>query len=173
MLLALVRAQHPEVHAALLAALTDGARLQTMQPIEWLPIAVDVELVERLDQALPPGVLDELLRARQRDELGSALFRSFVSTVGNLLGFTPATLVRQLDKGWHQIFRDCGAIEVGRIEARTATARVVGLPPACLASRPWLAAIPLGMESVLALTKARGKVTGTLEHEAVELTFAW
>jgi hypothetical protein len=177
MLLALVQAQRPELHAALLAALalTHGERLQGLQPVEWLPIALDIELIERLAQALPAADLDDLVRARQREELGSTLFRSFVSTVGNLIGFTPATLMRQLDKGWRHIFRECGGVEIEKVEASWAMARVIGLPRECLASRPWLAAIPVGMESVFELIGRRGKVraTGTLSGDTVELRFAW
>lgn len=176
MLLELLQAQQPQLHSELLASLRSAKRIAEAMPIEWLPIEVDVELIDALAKRLSPAALDNLVRERQRVEMGSALFKTFVSTILRLLGGgSPATLVRHFPKGWSQVFSECGRVEVEEVEGdRRARLRIVDLPPVCIASRAWIDAIPVGVQTLYELIRTTsGKVTLTRDGNAVILDFSW
>jgi hypothetical protein len=173
MMLAVVAEKHPAAHAALLQSLKSAARIADALPVEWLPIEIDIEVMEALSQALTPAQIEELVVERQRREMGSALFKTFVVTTGKLLGFTPATMVRQLPKGWRQVMQDCGEIEISAIEARAATAWIRGLPPACLASAAWIGALRPGLGMLFELVSSRGEVDVSIHGGDVRVHFTW
>jgi hypothetical protein len=175
MLLALVRERHADRHAPLTASLRHHATIEARLPVEWIPIEADVELIEALGRLLAPAPVAALVEERQRREMGSALFKSFVATLGTLFGLTPATMARQIPKGWGQVFQDCGCVQVRALAERGAELAVVGLPAVCLDSAAWLDAIPVGMTMLYELVGARGTVTRAPvgADGAVTLRFAW
>jgi hypothetical protein len=176
MLLELVQAQHPQLHAELLTSLRSAKQIATAMPVEWLPIEVDIELIDALANKLSPAALDNLVRDRQRLEMGSALFKTFVSTILRLFaGGSPATLVRHFPKGWSQVFSECGRVEVETAdEARHARMRIADLPAVCMASRAWIDAIPVGVQMLYELIKiTTGRVTLTRDGSSVLLDLSW
>ena len=175
MLLELLQAQQPALHGELLTSLRSAKRIVDAMPVEWLPIEVDVELIDALAKKLSPAVFENLVRERQRLEMGSALFKTFVSTILRLLGGSPAVLVRHFPKGWSQVFSECGRVEVVEVPGdRQACLRVVDLPPVCIASRAWIDAIPVGVQTLYELIGlTTGKVTLAREGNGVILDFTW
>ena len=176
MLLELLQAQNPDLHAELMTSLRSAKRIATALPVEWLPIEVDVELIDALANKLSPAALDNLVRDRQRQEMGSALFKTFVSTILRLFaGGSPATLVRHFPKGWSQVFSDCGRVEVEEVdEANHARLRIADLPAVCIASRAWIDAIPVGVQMLYELiNSSTGRVTLTRDGSSVLLDFTW
>ena len=176
MLLELLQAQQPTLHAELMTSLRSAKRIATAMPVEWLPIEADVELIDALANKLSPAALDSLVRDRQRLEMGSALFKTFVSTILRLLGGgSPATLVRHFPKGWSQVFSECGRVEIEEAEGvGHARLRIADLPAVCIASRAWIDAIPVGVQMLYELIKSTtGKVTLTRDGSSVLLDFTW
>jgi hypothetical protein len=176
MLLELVLAQQPALHAELMTSLRSAKQIADAMPIEWLPIEVDVELIEALAKKMSPAALDGLVRDRQRLEMGSALFKTFVSTILRLLGGgSPAILVRHFPKGWSQVFSDCGRVEVVEVhDERHARLRIADLPPVCVASRAWIEAIPVGVQMLYELIRVTtGKVALSRDGSSVLLDFTW
>jgi hypothetical protein len=176
MLLELVQSQHPALHAELLKSLSSAKRIVSAMPVEWLPIEIDVELIDALAHKLSPAALDNLVRDRQRVEMGSALFKTFVSTILRLLGGgSPATLVRHFPKGWSQVFSDCGRVEIEDVdEPHHARLRIANLPAVCIASRAWIDAIPVGVQMLYELIQiSTGQVTLTRDGSSVLLDFTW
>ena len=172
-LLAILGEQHPAAHDKVMASLDCGDRLAHALPVEWLPIAVDIEVIDAVARALSPGEFDALIAERQRREMGSVLFKTFVSTITALFGLSPATFIRHLNRGWSQILLECGTIEVVRIEPRAGVALLRALPAECLASRAWIGSLVPGMRMLYELVHVAGDVTTERRGDDIELRFAW
>jgi hypothetical protein len=134
---------------------------------------VDIEVVEVVSRQLSPSTLDALISERQRQEMGSALFNSFVVATTKPFGLSPATFIRHLHLGWRQILQDCGVIEVANFEQRSALVVLRQLPAVCLASSAWIGALPAGMRVLYELINSRGTVTVASPGNHVELRFDW
>jgi hypothetical protein len=174
-LLALLREHYAERHAAVAERLRHREDIEQRLPVEWIPIEADVELLDLLAEQLAAGAVESLLRERQRQEMGSALFKSFVATIGKLLGMTPTSMVRQIPKGWGQVFQDCGSVQLLSVAERGAELVVTGLPAVCLASSAWLDALPVGLATLYELVDARGQVRRQPPNADgdVALSFDW
>ncbi|HEY2745712.1 MAG TPA: hypothetical protein VGL86_13850 [Polyangia bacterium] len=173
MLLALLAERHPSAHQKAMTTLACADKLGHALPVEWLPIAIDVEVVDVVARQLSPSVMEALVSERQRQEMGSALFKTFVSTAQKLFGLSPATFIRHLNRGWQQIFSECGTIEVVRVEKHAGVVMLRALPEICLQSSAWIGALPAGMRVLYELVNTTGAVTVTRRGADVELAFAW
>lgn len=174
MMLELVKERHASLHEDLLANLPSAQRIAGAFPVEWLPVAIDVELMEALARKLAPAVLDELVRERQRKEMGSALFKTFIATIGRLLGLTPAQMLRHFPKGYGQVFQECGEPAIELMEDRRGVIRIRKMPLVCLDSRAWINSMPVGVSMLFELTAIKtGKVTGVREGRDLVLTLTW
>jgi hypothetical protein len=173
MLLSLLSELHPTAHAGTMEALRCAEPLTHAHPVEWLPVEMDVEVIEEVSRRLSPAMVEQLVAERQRREMGSALFKTFVSTVQKLFGLSPSTIMRQLGRGWRQVFSDCGEIDVVRVEERAGLLMLRKLPEICLASGPWIGALPAGLRVLFELVNSRGDVSVARNGADVELHFTW
>jgi hypothetical protein len=173
MLLALLAERHPAAHAKVMPALTCADRMKTALPVEWIPVEMDIEVIEVVAKQLTPSQMEALISDRQRQEMGSALFKTFVSTAQKLFGLTPPTMLRQLNRGWQQVFSECGKLDVVSVEGQSGVVVLRDLPEVCLASREWIGALPAGMRVLYELINAKGDVTARRRGDEVELRFRW
>ena len=173
MLLSLLAERHPAAHAKVMTGLQHGKSLADTLPVEWVPVEVDIEVIETVARQLTPSKMEELVSERQRQEMGSALFKTFVSTAQKLFGLSPTTIIRHLGRGWRQIFSDCGEIEIVNLEKRSAVVMIRSLPEACLASSEWIGALPAGMRVLYEFVNSRGDVSVVQRDRDVELRFTW
>jgi len=177
-LLRLARAAAPTAYAAIEEALplaTLGA-VEAAIPSAWVPIELDVEVMEAVARRLGAITAASLVEARQREEMGSALFHGFVQSVLRVSGASPAVLMKQLPAGWKQLFRDCGWIEI--IEVASAEGRVMfrDLPRACIASDAWMAALPVGLGMLYEIIGMKGSVecrTRNVTERSAMVRFRW
>jgi hypothetical protein len=172
-LLSLLAERHPSAHAKVMQALRCAKPLADAHPVEWLPVEMDVEVIEEVARQLSPSMVDALVSERQRQELGSALFKTFISTVQKLFGLSPKTIMRHLGRGWRQVFSDCGEIDVVRVESRSALVMLRALPETCLQSGPWIGVLPAGLRVLYELVNSQGDVTVARRGADVELHFGW
>lgn len=173
MLLAVLAEREPAAHGKVMAALGCAELLSQALPVQWLPVEVDIEVIEVVTRALPVAAFESLISERQRREFGSALFKSFITTTTKLFGLSPATFVRHLGRGWSQMLQECGVIKVVSIEKQSALVTLSELPPVCLASAAWIGALPAGLRVLYELVHTRGEVTVTTRDDVVELRFNW
>lgn len=173
MLLALLADRHPAAHAKVMQTLECAQKLSQALPVEWLPVEMDIEVMELVSRQLSPSMTDALVSERQRREMGSALFKTFVSTAQKLFGLTPATFIRHLDRGWRQVLSHCGKISVVSLERGAAVVTLQELPEMCLASSAWIGALPPGMRVLFELVNMRGEVALVRRASDVELRFSW
>jgi len=177
-LLKLTRGVAPAVYPSIAAALSERTRdvLDTAIPMAWIPKAIDVEVMEAVALKLGPATTAQLVEARQREEMGSALFDGFVKMALRIFGATPFVMVKRIPSGWPQLFRGAGTAEVVSTVGREATVRFRGLPPVCLESAAWMAALPVGLRMLYELVNVKGTVDCKIEDAAsgtVLLTFRW
>lgn len=173
MLLTLLVERHPAAHAKVIGSLRHGAAIANALPVEWLPVEVDVEVCDTVARQLAPSQMDALISERQRREMGSALFKTFVVTTTKLFGLSPATFIRNLNRGWRQVLQDCGEIEIVKLEKNSAQVMLRALPEVCLDSSAWVGALPAGMRVLFELVNTDGDVAVTLRRPDVELRFTW
>jgi len=173
MLLTLLAERHPTAHAKIMQALRCARPLSEALPVEWLPVEMDIEVIEEVARQLAPSMVDALVSDRQRQEMGSALFKTFVSTAQKLFGLSPSTIMRHLGRGWRQVFSGCGEIDVVRVESRSALVMLRALPESCLASAPWIGVLPAGLRVLFELVNSTGDVTVARRGADVELRFGW
>jgi len=173
MLLALLAERHPTAHSKTMQALQCVDKLTHALPVEWLPVEMDIEVIDVVARQLTPSMLEGLVAERQRQEMGSALFRTFVSTAQKLFGLTPKTMIRHLGRGWRQVFSDCGEIEVMSLEPQQAMVMLRALPEVCLASGTWIGVLPAGLRVLYELINTPGDVAVTRRGADVEIAFRW
>jgi hypothetical protein len=161
MLLELLRERTPATHAAVWASLTPTARatLETAAPVSFIDVGIDREVIEAADRAAGRATLLALVEERQRQEMGSALFKSFVVMMSRLMGVSPATMVRNVPRGWPQLFRACGEFAVATLEADRAVLDYVDIPPVVLECPAWMACLPVGLRTLYELVGVEGAVT--------------
>jgi hypothetical protein len=173
MLLALLADRHPAAHAKVAGSLRHGAEIAGAVPVQWLPVEIDVEVCDTISRQLSPSQMDSLIADRQRQEMGSALFKTFVVTATKLFGLSPPTIIRHLNRGWHQLLQDCGEMEIVTVEKNHATVLLRELPEVCLGSSAWIGALPAGMKVLFELVNTVGDVAVTMRRPDVELRFTW
>jgi hypothetical protein len=178
-----VRARHPQMllrlaeERAPAATLPEATRaaLAAADPMAWLPVEVDVDVVEAMDAALGPGA-QAVLEARQREEMKSSIFDGFVKTALRAFAPSPANMVTRLPSGWGRIFRNAGWVAVVSTGRHVAVARVHRLPAPCIRSAPWMAALPVSLATLYELIAATGTVDCQIEDPGegtALLTFRW
>jgi hypothetical protein len=173
MLLGLLAERHPNVHVKVVPSLKCEKALLNALPVSWIPVEMDIEVIESVGRQLSPATMDALVSERQRREMGSALYKTFVSTTLKVFGASPTTVIKQLGRGWRQMFSECGEIEVVRHDKQTALVRIRALPETCLASSAWIGALPAGLRVLYELVSAKGDVAVEQRDGQVELHFSW
>jgi hypothetical protein len=173
MLLALLAERHPNVHAKVVPALVCGEKLTNALPVQWLPVEMDIELIEVVGRQLSPATMDALVSERQRREMGSALYKTFVSTTLKLFGASPTTVIKHLGRGWRQMFSECGVVDVVKHDKQSALVRISALPEACLQSSAWIGALPAGLRVLYELVNAKGDVAVDRRDAHVDIHFTW
>lgn len=181
-----VRARHPQALlrlaeegapssvAAALGAATRAA-LGAADPMAWLPVEIDVEVVEAV-AALGPAASLAILEARQRAEMKSALFDGFVEKALRAFSPSPVNMVKRIPDGWGRLFRDAGWITVVSTGRNVAVTRFHRLPAVCVHSAPWMASLPVSLRTLYDLVDATGTVDCRIEDAAegtALLTFRW
>jgi hypothetical protein len=163
----------PEIEASLGA---DTRRaLDAAISAAWVPVELDVAVMEAVTSRLGWDAARKLVEARQREEMGSALFSTFVTSILRLAGTSPGQLVKQVPTGWKQLFRDCGTFEILELGAREARLSITGLPACCTTSAPWMGGIPAGLALLYGMIKREGRVEyeGSFSARKAMLRFSW
>jgi hypothetical protein len=150
--------------------------IQAAHALVWLPMTLDIEVVDAVAQVVGPAHFSELARAffleiMLRPPLG-ALFELGTK----LMGLSPEAFLRWWDKGWGAVYRNCGTAtgfvddaEHGRVVYRN-------MPRLCLESDAFVEAVVATGRGVYALTSVEGGVRivqRRIDDGALELEFTW
>jgi hypothetical protein len=177
-MLKLVRARGAAEYPAFLGSLTATSRetLEAALPVAWIPADVDVDVGEAVARRFGPAGTEQLLDARLRDEMGSALFATFLSSIVRLAGATPAAIARFLPMGWKQVYADCGTLDALDSSQSELRIRLRDLPPVCTASDAWMASVPVGFAVICSALGMKVAVTTERVNRAagsVVVVFRW
>lgn len=178
MMLKQVEARTPNEYPAFLESLGAATRtaIERALPLAWVPVDIDVEVTEAVARRFGLAEASSLVAARQREELGSPLFNTFLKTVMRIWGATPTLIVKQLPTGWKQLYSDCGTVTP--LNSKPGESRMVlsGLPPVCTAARAWMASIPTAFQAVCDTVGIKSTVEGEFDEAArgiVSVVFRW
>ncbi len=152
------------------------ARLRAVARLEWLPIAIDLELGNAVADVLGPDVDRERARLCVLHCFETPLLRPFIHGADMLFGLSPAGLIASIPRGWPAVYRDAGSL---RYEVDDGLRRVLiyeGVPPEVIGSRLYLESLAGALESIFELCKVEGTVSlGPVDVAArrAELHFEW
>ena len=177
-LLQLAQKAGPGIYPAIERSLAEDTRavLDTVEAIAWLPIAIDVEVMEAVAARFDAAATAHLVAERQREEMGSSLLEGFIKTAMRVLGPSPSMLLKRLPGGWQHMFRHAGTVELVPTGEHDAEARFVGLPAMCIGSTAWMSALPVALQTLFELVGTKGTVTCRIaDHEQgiALVSFEW
>ncbi len=177
-LLRLGEARVPADAPTLASALDPRMRavLESADPASWVPLEVDVAIVEVLNRRFGAAGAASIVDANVRMETDSTLLAGLVKTVLHVFAPSPAAIVKQIPAGWGRLFRDAGWVEVVSTGPRAALVRFHRLPAVCVASPAWVESVLVGLRSLYSLVGATGTVESRVEdaaHGTVLVTFRW
>ncbi len=182
---ALVRARHLKSILEALEAYPDAAHLRASLPPEllarveeahgadWLPLELNVALVDGLAQALGTPEFMALSRRLVLASFSGPLLSTLVRTATTLFGDDPSGWVRWVPHGWSMVFRGCGTWHVSTA-ANEAVLHLAGLPPCCAADLIWIESVAASLSALLDLLGRRGTmrlVSTTFAGASYQLTW--
>lgn len=144
--------------------------------LSWLPIALDLEVVNAVAEVLGARRYSEYARAYFLDIMPRPPLSALVELGTKLVGLTPEGFVRWWDKGWSVVYRGLGTV-VGTMDGEF-RAQVVHerMPAACLRSDAFVEALLSTAYGVYALTGFEGEASITkrdVERGQVTLQMHW
>jgi len=165
-------------HERVLAAIGAEARewLSRSMPMDWVPIDVDVTVIEAAERELGRERLLELVTMRQREQFDTSLFRRLTAELMRLSRFSPALLLKMAEPGWRHLFRKCGLMKVEGATDNSVVVSVRELPGSCTRSEAWIACIPAGIGTIfdhLGLGHERESVVIEADSRAPAWRYRW
>ncbi len=132
------------------------AAIESATRLDWMPFAVDLEVVEAVHAEGGDGGVRQWSRQALLRTARAPLLKPLVDGAVRLFGLEPGGVLRFAPKVWVTIFRHCGDMEVagGAGEARVSLVR---LPPP-VRHQPFLTSIAGAVEAVCDICRVRGSV---------------
>lgn len=152
---------HPEAARLRAAVPPDVLRaVADAQGSDWLPLALNVQIVQALHAALGADGFAELNRKILTDALRGPLLWSLALAAQRLFGDDPASWVRWVPRGWAILLRGCGIWQVKPEPDRSrAVLALTGLPPICADDPVWLGSVASTLSAIPPLLGRPGTVT--------------
>jgi len=143
---------------------------------DWLPIELNVRMTESLWKVLGPGPRERFFVRLGTADFESSLLNSLVAGAIGVFGVDPKKLLGWAPRGWSQIFRDSGELEV--VDAGDHEIRLVwrNLAQPLARSTVWMESVRCSMRALLDVLDVKGTVDlevadASARHMA--LLFAW
>lgn len=170
----------------LFAALDEGGRLgrlveadpELIAEVEaaprtaWLPIALNVRVVEAMARAFGAERGITILAECVYAQFDTPLWRNFVAGGIRLLGRDPGSLGRWIPQALKLVFRDCGVWSAERSAPSELTVTAQELPPELASHELWIRSLAVGFTPLLTLCGASGtSELATLDADAGSATF--
>jgi len=124
--------------------------------MSWLPVALNVRMVEALTARLGEERGIALLADCVFRQFDTPLWKSFIGAALRLLGSEPGALGNWLPEAFSLVFRGCGRFSVERSGEHALTLRIDDLPATLAAQRLWLRSLATGMTPLFTLCGVSG-----------------
>lgn len=128
----------------------------------WLPLQLDIELTDAIEQLAGRDATRELARHAIAVSAEGPLLRPFLRAL-KAVGLTPHAGFKVAPKAWRSVYRFCGELEVERDDDRAVTLTQHDAPEAILYSEAYQVGIAGALEGVVLLT---GGAAPSVEPEA-------
>lgn len=143
---------------------------------DWVPVSIDMALSAATAEVL--GVPFDRERARQSTlrSMRARLLAPVVEGVRKIFGLKPKPAIKMTQRGWHQIYRNCGSPVFVDVSETSASLIFEKMPAEALACADYLVSIAGGLHAILDICHAEGDVTvGEVDAEAqtVRFDFSW
>jgi hypothetical protein len=150
----------PAAEPAVMARLTPLVKeaLEAAFRLDYLPVMVNLEVVEAIHAELGPRGSRQVARESLRRTLTGPLLGGLVSTAIALFGNTPPGLLRWIGRGYGWVCRDCGEFRMVGAEEGRVELRLEELPDE-LNIPSYLDAMAGALEAFLDICHAAGRVT--------------
>jgi hypothetical protein len=144
--------------------------------LSWVPIALDVEIVDAVAKVLGPVRFGEFTRAYVAEIMPRAPLGALIDLGTKMIGVSPESFLRWWDKGWNAVYREVGKVKGFVLD--TSHGRVVyeRMPRVCVESAAFVDAIVSTAYAVYTWTGRHGVVQVEAlrpEEGYLELTLAW
>lgn len=142
----------------------------------WLPMTLDIEVVDAVAQALGVRRYAELTRAFFLEIMLRPPLGALLELGTKLMGLSPEAFLRWWDKGWGAVYRNCGRVTGYVEEERRGRVLYRNMPHLCLRSDAFVEAVVGTAYGVYALTGVEGVVRITqrrVEQGELDLEFEW
>ena len=144
--------------------------------LSWLPIELDVEVVDAVARVMGPRRFNELTRAFFAEIVPKPPLGALLDLGTKMIGLSPQSCLRWWDRGWGAVYRNCGKVRgavTGEGSGRVSYER---MPRVCVQSEAFLEAVLSSSYGVYALTGYHGTVRiAQLQRDEgyLELAFDW
>jgi hypothetical protein len=128
--------------------------------LDYLPVMVNLEVVEAIRAELGPRGSRQVARESLRRTLTGPLLGGLVATAVTLFGRTPPGLLRWVGRGYGWVCRDCGEFRLVTAEAGRVELRLEDLPEE-LNVPSYLDAMAGALEAFLDVCRVDGSVTAS------------
>ena len=167
-----VRGRHMKALLTAVAAWPTGERVAPLVKVatldavaragglDWLPVALNLELTQAIYDGLGPLEADRFFRAQTLASFDGPILQTFVSTAVRIMGLDPASFGRWVPKGWNMIFRNTGDWEIAEPPpGSTAVTLTLGKLPGDCADHPvWPRSVARSLEALLDLARVSGSL---------------
>jgi hypothetical protein len=145
-----------------LAALARGApelagEVAAASRMSWLPIAVNVRMVEAAAACFGAERGLQILSGCVFAQFETPLWKGFLRSAVRLLGTEPSSLGRWIPQAFSLVFRDCGHWSVENVAEHELRVVVRELPEPLAAHPLWLRSLAIGMLPLFTLCGIDGR----------------
>lgn len=144
--------------------------------LSWVPIALDVEMVDAVAEVLGPVRFGEFTRAYVGEIMPRAPLGALIDLGTKMIGVSPESFLRWWDKGWNAVYRDVGKVKGFVIDGAHGRVVYERMPRVCVESRAFVDAVVSTAYAVYTWTGRSGvvKVSELRADEGyLELALAW
>lgn len=159
-----------EARARISAATMDA--VMSANRVAWLPIEYDVEITEAVG-SLGASATRDWSREAMLKTIDGPLFRAFVTGALNLFGSAAGMYLRLFVRGYSQIYRHCGTLQLIDEDVNSLTLRLVDAPASILKSEAYLEGLAGAFESSFALGNAKGHIDVAIRSTHCDFRCAW
>ncbi len=164
--LAAVRRLPPSKQDVVLAGLLPVVeRIESAGNLEWLPIAVNLELTDAIFRGLGQEQADAFYQHWLKRQMSAPAFAGLVRTALSLFRFDTVGVAKWTPKAFDLMYRDYGSFVIEQTGPERVDMQLEKMPVELVSHENWLRSVCSGLHALYFLTGVRG----TTELEAVNV----
>ena len=126
--------------------------------LSWLPIELNIEIVEAVAEVLGPLRFAEFTRAYVAEIMPRPPLGALIDLGTKMIGVSPESFLRWWDKGWNAVYRGCGKVRGFVTDSTHGRVVYEKMPRVCIESSAFVDAVVSTAYAVYAWTNCNGVV---------------